>query len=56
MDSNPRESKGTQALERIAVPDNRLTPNAVVAVDVVLFTLRPTTMIEDRWQVLLLRR
>ena len=34
----------------------RLTPNAVVAVDVVVFTLRPATQIEDRWQVLLVRR
>src|SRR5258708_21094156 len=36
--------------------DFRLTPNAVVAVDVVVFTLRPATAIEDRWQVLLVRR
>jgi 8-oxo-dGTP diphosphatase len=34
----------------------RLTPNAVVAVDVVVFTLRPANAIEDRWQVLLVRR
>src|SRR5438094_9162335 len=34
----------------------RLTPNAVVAVDVVVFTLRPAAAIEDRWQVLLVRR
>ena len=33
-----------------------LTPNAVVAVDVVVFTLRPAQAIEDRWQVLLVRR
>lgn len=33
-----------------------LTPNAVVAVDVVVFTLRPATAIADRWQVLLVRR
>jgi 8-oxo-dGTP diphosphatase len=33
-----------------------LTPNAVVAVDVVVFTLRPTQDVEDRWQVLLVRR
>src|SRR5947209_17861619 len=33
-----------------------LTPNAIVAVDVVVFTLRPATNIEDRWQVLLVRR
>ncbi|MBV9168909.1 MAG: NUDIX hydrolase [Chloroflexi bacterium] len=35
---------------------NKLTPNAVVAVDVVVFTLRPAAHIEDRWQVLLVRR
>src|SRR4030095_3460401 len=29
---------------------------AVVAVDVVVFTLRPAPAIEDRWQVLLVRR
>jgi 8-oxo-dGTP diphosphatase len=33
-----------------------LNPNAVVAVDVVVFTLRPATRVEDRWQVLLVRR
>src|SRR5215216_2759098 len=33
-----------------------LNPNAVVAVDVVVFTLRPAKAIEDRWQVLLVRR
>src|SRR5947199_6688643 len=38
------------------VADFRLTPNAVVAVDVVVFTLRPAAAIEDRWQVLLVRR
>src|SRR5438270_9129309 len=37
-------------------PEPRLNPNAVVAVDVVVFTLRPVTRIEDRWQVLLVRR
>jgi 8-oxo-dGTP diphosphatase len=37
-------------------PEARLTPNAVVAVDVVVFTLRPAVAIEDRWQVLLVRR
>ena len=36
--------------------EHRLNPNAVVAVDVVVFTLRPTPAIEDRWQVLLVRR
>lgn len=33
-----------------------LRANAVVAVDVVLFTLRPTDRADDAWQVLLLRR
>jgi 8-oxo-dGTP diphosphatase len=33
-----------------------LEPNAVVAVDVVVFTLRPAANVEDRWQVLLVRR
>src|SRR3954470_13783600 len=33
-----------------------LDPNAIVAVDVVVFTLRPVAAIEDRWQVLLVRR
>jgi 8-oxo-dGTP diphosphatase len=37
-------------------PEPSLTPNAVVAVDVVVFTLRPATHIEDRWQVLLVQR
>src|SRR3954447_972893 len=36
--------------------DSNLTLNAVVAVDVVVFTLRPVPDIEDRWQVLLVRR
>src|SRR5579864_2226698 len=36
--------------------ESNLNPNAVVAVDVVVFTLRPTPDIEDRWQVLLVRR
>src|SRR5215471_5798215 len=36
--------------------ESNLEPNAVVAVDVVVFTLRPATDIEDRWQVLLVRR
>jgi 8-oxo-dGTP diphosphatase len=35
---------------------NFLSANAVVAVDVVVFTLRPAAAIEDRWQVLLVRR
>ena len=34
----------------------RLSPNAVVAVDVVVFTLRPSPKVEDQWQVLLVRR
>jgi 8-oxo-dGTP diphosphatase len=33
-----------------------LHPNAVVAVDVVLFTLRPTERVEEAWQVLLVQR
>ena len=33
-----------------------LNANAVVAVDVVVFTLRPAAAVEDRWQVLLVRR
>jgi 8-oxo-dGTP diphosphatase len=33
-----------------------LNPNAVVAVDVVVFTLRPAADMQDRWQVLLVRR
>lgn len=33
-----------------------LEPNAVVAVDVVLFTLRPTERVAEAWQVLLVRR
>jgi 8-oxo-dGTP diphosphatase len=33
-----------------------LEPNAVVAVDVVLFTVRQAARIEDSWQVLLVRR
>src|SRR5437660_10372229 len=37
-------------------PEPRLNPNAVVAVDVVVFTLRPAAASEDRWQVLLVRR
>src|ERR671938_2177257 len=36
--------------------ESNLNPNAVVAVDVVVFTLRPAQCIEDRWQVLLVRR
>jgi 8-oxo-dGTP diphosphatase len=36
--------------------ESNLLPNAVVAVDVVVFTLRPVTEIEDRWQVLLVKR
>ncbi len=33
-----------------------LQPNAVVAVDVVLFTLRPAETLDEAWQVLLLQR
>src|SRR5919202_5450944 len=46
------ESKSPTSARR----EPRLTPNAVVAVDVVVFTLRPAAKIEDRWQVLLVRR
>jgi 8-oxo-dGTP diphosphatase len=35
---------------------NVLQANAVVAVDVVLFTLRPAPRVEDAWQVLLVKR
>src|SRR4051812_44225304 len=48
------ESNTPNGLRRSAEP--RLNPNAVVAVDVVVFTLRPTSAIEDRWQVLLVGR
>jgi 8-oxo-dGTP diphosphatase len=33
-----------------------LNPNAIVAVDVVVFTLRPAAVAQDQWQVLLVRR
>ena len=33
-----------------------LEANAVVAVDVVLFSVRPAASVEDAWQVLLVRR
>ena len=33
-----------------------LNPNAIVAVDVVVFTLRPAAAIEDQWQMLLVGR
>jgi 8-oxo-dGTP diphosphatase len=36
--------------------ESNLDLNAVVAVDVVVFTLRPATNVVDRWQVLLVRR
>jgi 8-oxo-dGTP diphosphatase len=39
----------------IATP-TKLEPNAVVAVDVVLFTVREVEAIEDAWQVLLVQR
>src|SRR6202023_4288453 len=50
-DSNPMESNTNGRR-----PEPMLNANAVVAVDVVVFTLRPATAIEDRWQVLLVRR
>src|SRR6266699_2174539 len=37
-------------------PEPLLHLNAVVAVDVVVFTLRPVPAVGDRWQVLLVRR
>src|SRR4030081_4047623 len=37
-------------------PEPSLNPNAVVAVDVVVFTPRPAAAMQDRWQVLLIRR
>ncbi|HET6319071.1 MAG TPA: NUDIX domain-containing protein [Chloroflexota bacterium] len=33
-----------------------MNPNAIVAVDVVVFTLRPAATAENQWQVLLVRR
>ena len=33
-----------------------LEPNAVVAVDIVLFTVRPAERVDDAWQVLLIQR
>src|SRR5438552_4042771 len=50
-DSNPMESNQTSRR-----PEAGLDANAIVAVDVVVFTLRPATAMEDRWQVLLVRR
>src|SRR5712692_3109787 len=38
------------------MPSVALEPNAVVAVDVVLFTVRPAAHVEDAWQVLVVRR
>ncbi|MHB8574243.1 MAG: NUDIX hydrolase [Dehalococcoidia bacterium] len=38
------------------MPSAVLEPNAVVAVDVVLFTVRQAAQVEDAWQVLLVRR
>lgn len=35
---------------------DRLEPNAAVAVDVVVFTVRPAADVEDAWQVLLARQ
>ena len=37
------------------IPD-RLIPNVVAAVDVVLFTVRATARVDDAWQVLLVQR
>lgn len=38
------------------MPNSVLQPNAVVAVDVALFTLRPASTVAEAWQVLLVRR
>jgi 8-oxo-dGTP diphosphatase len=40
----------------VSVAPPTLEPNAVVAVDVVLFTIREAATIEDAWQVLLVQR
>jgi 8-oxo-dGTP diphosphatase len=40
----------------VAAGSPLLQPNAVVAVDMVLFTVRETERIEDAWQVLLVQR
>src|SRR5438132_11206542 len=53
LDSNLMESNTNG---RRAAAEPWLNPNAVVAVDVVVFTLRPTPAIENRWQVLPVRR
>ena len=37
-------------------PPDRLIPNVVAAVDVVLFTVRATARVDDAWQVLLVQR
>src|ERR687885_2483967 len=50
------ESKPVSARRSARRSEHGLQPNAVVAVDVVVFTLRPATRVEDRWQVLLVRR
>jgi 8-oxo-dGTP diphosphatase len=39
----------------MAQPAEALTTNAVVAVDMVLFTVRPAERVEDMWQVLLVQ-
>ena len=54
--SAPRTTESAPPDGTAKSPESRLNPNAVVAVDVVVFTLRPTPAIEDRWQVLLVRR
>ena len=43
-------------MERVQGPGGSLQPNAVVAVDVVLFTVRLDEPIERAWQVLLVKR
>jgi 8-oxo-dGTP diphosphatase len=54
--SQRRVPSGEQSPLAARRTEPRLNPNAVVAVDVVVFTLRPAAAIEDRWQVLLVRR
>ncbi len=41
--------------QRRVPPFPALEPNAVIAVDVVLFTVRPAERVEDAWQVLLVK-
>lgn len=45
-----------RTLNGAAMASRRIQLNAVVAVDVVLFSVRPTNTIEEAWQVLLVQR